>query len=167
MSTTTGSECFITGGKVECPANSDFTFGAAKKTLDADITCPLNSVDQTQFRDMSQKGLCTCDAKLIDTNPDPNDPDPPEPLDCTCYVCPDGTKLGFGYKCTEPIFNDCFSFNCNFECNGDDENTQIAPDSGDEPTSAPMEESAAFNLHQTPLSLSVWLLVWMVFHMRR
>jgi hypothetical protein len=166
MATTVDSDCYITGGKVSCPADTQFTFGGAEKTLDADITCPLNSVDQTQFRDMSQKGLCTCDATIMETNPDPDATEEPESLACTCYVCPDGTKLGFGYKCEEPIFNDCYSFNCNFECNGSDDNTQIAGE-GAGPTAAPIDESGASYLHQTPLSLSVWLLVWMVFHMRR
>ena len=160
MSTTTETQCTITGGEVTCPADTSFKFGDLGKYLDADIICPLNSVDQTQFRDMSQKGLCTCSATLQDIIDEELSGEAPEPLNCDCYVCPEGMALGFGYVCDAPIFNDCMSFNCKFECNGIDElNTLIA---GNGPTAAPVNgnTSAAVSHLQAPVAVASMLLVW-------
>lgn len=157
MSTTVDNQCTITGGLLTCPADTILTFGTGNKVLDAEITCPLNSVDQSQFRDMSQKGLCDCNAQILGF-----DGELESALDCECYVCPEGTRLGFGYVCKEPIFNDCYSYNCDFECNGEDINTQdIQNQIADTPAPAPVDDtSAAAGLRNTPVSMGALLLVW-------
>jgi tetratricopeptide (TPR) repeat protein len=102
--------CYIRGGEVLCPASTSFTYGGVPINIDASIACPLNSIDQTQFTIMSQKGDCTCDATIR------GEP----PLNCECYVCPDDSRNPFGYICQEFLVGDCSSFSCDIQCNGED-----------------------------------------------
>ena len=158
----TENECTITGGWTTCPADAQFIFGGVPKQLDATITCPLNSVDQSEFRRMSQAGLCSCTSRLLDENNVEEDP-----INCSCYVCPQGTQIGFGYICDRPIFNDCTFFNCDFECNA--EETTFILDKGEhdpndqpEPPSDSTDATVGSHLGAMPL-----ILLWVVFRMLR
>jgi hypothetical protein len=161
MSVTTGTECVISGDWNICPADTKFTQAGVSKTLEADIKCPFDSVQQSSFLDASQKGLCECDARLIITD----DPDPnavPEDMVCECYACPTGSRQGFSYECTKPIYLTCLSFNCAGDCNGD-LNLGL-DDSTFPPTAAPTEPSAA---HGMSTSMPIVILVLAIVRMIR
>jgi hypothetical protein len=125
---------------------------------------PLTTFDEYLFMEMSQKGLCTCDAMIVDENMEEAE----TPLNCACYVCPEGSQAAFGYVCEEPIHNDCYSFNCALECNAQDTNTCCGPTDDDiEDPPATLPPSAARSCLQTPLSFSVWVLFWVALNMGR
>lgn len=115
------NDCLTTGGKISCPADSLLEFDGVPAVLRTDITCPLNAVDQSNFREVSQEGRCDCTASLVDENGEPAAAGNGGVLDCPiCYICPEQTnQFGIAFECTTPVFLQCTSFNCNGECNGD------------------------------------------------
>lgn len=106
--------CTIHGFFNKCPAGSSLTYAGTKNSIDAKLACPLDSVAQSDWREASQKGLCLCEASLLDGECDVIE----EKMDCQCFGCPDGTLLGFAYSCTTPIVGPCLSFDCYGVCNG-------------------------------------------------
>jgi hypothetical protein len=112
MSTESGSECNIEGDFNSCPAGADFTYAGEAQTLEAFLKCPLDSVDQSGFISASQRGLCECDAALVD-----GDGNVMEDMECDCFACPDGSRFGFAYSCTTPIAGPCKTFDCFGNCN--------------------------------------------------
>ena len=107
--TTTGTGCEIWGAWNICPASTLFNFDGQEVDLEAELFCPLNSVTKSNFIDASQKGRCECHASLIGTT---------QPMDCNCFVCPQGSRIGFAYDCDQRNFGPCTQFNCAGECNG-------------------------------------------------
>jgi hypothetical protein len=156
--TTAGSECQINGAWNICPAGTNFVFEGQNRTLEADLRCPLDSVQQSSFIEAAQKGLCECEASLINTD----DPDMvAEDLECECYPCPSGSRIGFSYSCNKPIYSVCESFTCDFVCNGDlfgDDQATFSP------TAAPTAESAA---HGMSTSMPIVILVLAIARMIR
>ena len=106
--------CRISGENNKCPAGSTMTYAGDRKTLDADILCPLDSVAQSEWIEGSQKGLCGCESQRLDENCEVLD----EQMDCECFACPFGMTLGFAYTCTTEIVGPCKSFDCFGNCNG-------------------------------------------------
>ena len=146
--TTTDNNCFITGGFNICPAGADFKFDGVTKRLTAELACPLDAVAQSDFRQASQEGKCTCDASVRDVT---ESEDAAVPLECDCFVCPSqANEFGVAYYCTSPIAGTCLSFNCAGNCNGDPDLDLIA-DGTKAPTAAPVAPapSSAFNTDPT------------------
>lgn len=112
MSTESGSQCTIQGDYNSCPAGADFQYAGEDQTLQAFLKCPLDSVAQSGFILASQKGLCECDAALLDGNGTVM-----EDMECDCFACPDGSRFGFAYSCTTPIAGPCKTFDCFGNCN--------------------------------------------------
>eukprot|EP00535_Pseudo-nitzschia_heimii_P010553 CAMPEP_0197175568 /NCGR_PEP_ID=MMETSP1423-20130617/1758_1 /TAXON_ID=476441 /ORGANISM="Pseudo-nitzschia heimii, Strain UNC1101" /LENGTH=220 /DNA_ID=CAMNT_0042624757 /DNA_START=166 /DNA_END=828 /DNA_ORIENTATION=- len=108
-----GNTCRINGGTNKCPAGSSMNYGGQRVTLDADILCPLDSVEQSEWIEASQKGLCGCASQLLDANCEIVE----EEMDCECIACPFGMTLGFAYSCTTEIVGPCKSFDCFGKCN--------------------------------------------------
>jgi hypothetical protein len=159
MSTTTDSECVISGQWNSCPAGSTFSFNGQNRTLNADLRCPFDAVQQSSFIDASQKGLCECDATLINAD-DPNAVE--EDMQCECYACPPGGQWGFAYECNKAIYGPCTSFNCAGLCNGELNlglNQETFP-----PTAAPTPASAA---HGMSTSMPIVILVLAIARMIR
>jgi subtilisin family serine protease len=114
--TNTSIGCQIFGDLNVCPANADFESAGQNLTLLAQISCPNDSVQQSSFVDATQKGLCTCDASLMDHGMVETDA---VPILCDCFACPDGSRFGFAYDCNRTIVGPCTSFNCAGLCNGE------------------------------------------------
>jgi hypothetical protein len=110
--TTTDSTCDIWGAWNICPASTLFNFDGQEVNLEAELFCPLSSVAKSNFIDASQKGRCECHAELVALD------DSKAPMDCNCFACPEGSRIGFAYDCLERIFGPCTQFNCAGECNG-------------------------------------------------
>lgn len=106
--------CRISGDNNKCPAGSTLTYSGETQSIDAYIKCPLDAVSQSQWREGSQKGLCSCESSLYDASCGLIDDD----MDCVCFGCPFGMTLGFAYSCTTEIVGPCKSFDCNGKCNG-------------------------------------------------
>ncbi len=62
------SDCQISGDTIKCPADATFNFDGIPKHLEANITCPFDSVALSQWMETSQQGLCTCNGILLDEN---------------------------------------------------------------------------------------------------
>lgn len=157
---TTNNDCYISGDFNICPAGADFSFGDSNKHLNAQLSCPLDAVQQSDFREASQKGLCTCDATIRDVT---ESEDAAVPLACQCFICPSQeNQFGVAYYCESPIAGNCLSFNCAGECNGDPDTNFIINDTK-APTAAPVESistpaASAFNTHPTLATTAVVLL---------
>ena len=106
MSTSAGSQCTIAGDVNKCPAGAGFTFEGEDQYLFAEMICPFDSVDQSGFIVASQQGKCSCDTALY-TAPPEQGGELLEELQCTCFVCPDGSRFGFAYSCETPIAGPC------------------------------------------------------------
>jgi hypothetical protein len=111
--TSADTQCVISGDFNSCPADSDFSYDGQDQTLAADLQCPLDSVAQSGFISASQRGLCQCDAELLDSAGVKL-----RDMECDCYICPDGSRFGFAYTCTTEIAGPCKSFDCFGTCNG-------------------------------------------------
>eukprot|EP00536_Pseudo-nitzschia_multiseries_P008296 jgi/Psemu1/66452/estExt_Genemark1.C_2090043 len=107
------NSCRIAGFSNKCPAGSSLTYASEKNSVDARIVCPLDSVAQSDWREASQKGLCGCEASLLNSECAMI----VEDMDCDCFACPAGTTLGFAYSCKAPIVGPCTSFDCYGNCN--------------------------------------------------
>lgn len=108
------NECRISGDHNKCPAGSSMNYAGERQTLDADLLCPLDSVGQSDWVEASQKGLCECEAMLLDETCGIIE----EEMDCECFACPFGMVVGFAYSCTTEIVGPCKSFDCFGKCNG-------------------------------------------------
>jgi hypothetical protein len=163
--TTTDNNCYIAGDVNVCPATADFTFDGKIKRLTANLACPLNAVAQSDFRDASQKGLCSCLATLTDVEPS-GATGVPTPLTCECFICPDQeNQFGVAYTCQEAISGPCTTFNCAGICNGD---LSFIDPSTRAPTAAPNDQgSAAVGVNSTPVVATTALLILTVFRMFR
>jgi hypothetical protein len=158
MSGTAGTDCQINGDTINCPAGADFVFDGTPKYLEATITCPFDSVAQSQWKETSQEGLCTCNGRLLDEN---RDEEEGGPITCECYACPDGSAIGFAYSCDRTLFGSCTSFDCDFGCN----NGYTPPLAGGTfaPTGAPVGEGSAAAAAAMPL---FWIVALAVFPFR-
>mmetsp|Transcript_25607 Transcript_25607/g.28673 ORF Transcript_25607/g.28673 Transcript_25607/m.28673 type:complete len:227 (-) Transcript_25607:321-1001(-) len=107
--------CKIAGDNNKCPAGSAINYGGQRQTLDAYLKCPLDSVGQSDWQEASQKGLCQCEASLLDTE---TCGIIEATMDCECSACPFGMAVGFAYSCTTEIVGPCKSFDCFGKCNG-------------------------------------------------
>lgn len=126
------NQCSISGFFNKCPAGSSLTYASEKNSVDAKLMCPLDSVAQSDWVEASQKGFCQCDAALLDEGCNVLEAD----MDCECFACPAGTKLGFAYTCTTPIVGPCKSFDCYGKCNGKYDPGNLV---GDKQTFAPTD----------------------------
>ena len=109
MGTSVENLCTIWGAWNICPASTIFDFNGKTATLEAELQCPLHSVVKSNFIEASQKGNCQCDARLVEKDRE---------MDCNCFACPEGSRIGFAYDCLQRIAGPCTSFNCAGECNG-------------------------------------------------
>lgn len=132
------NECRIKGGSNKCPAGSTMTYAGERQTIDASILCPLDSVDQSEWIDASQRGLCSCESQLKDENCGIIE----EEMDCECFACPFGMKLGFAYTCTTAIVGPCKSFDCFGNCNKKYDPGNLV---GDKETFPPSEFGTTFS----------------------
>ena len=153
------NDCFITGEFNICPAGADLTDGDGMiKRVTASLKCPLDAVDQSDFREASQNGLCSCDASIRDLT---ESEDAAQPLDCECFVCPgQADQFGVAYYCSSPIVGICTSFNCRGDCNGD-RDLDLITDSTKAPTGAPVAPpvpSSAFNTDPTMATTALLVL---------
>ena len=169
------NECKIAGENNKCPAGSEITYGEEpRRTIDAYIGCPLDSVTQSDWVDASQQGLCTCEATLLDDYCDVVSGS--DDLTCECVACPFGMRMGFAYDCNQPITGVCTSFDCHGNCNlkydpGNLLGRETFPPTTfpDPPTVAPAASSSSAQTpygteaHTTPLLLGTALLVVTVF----
>lgn len=157
---TTGSDCSISGDFNICPAQADFTFGTGVKRLTADLKCPFDAVQQSDFRQASQEGLCECDATVLDLNQTDASP---EPLSCECFICPDQPDLvGVAYTCETPISGPCYTFDCSGNCNGD---LNFLPGATKAPTAAPVAPGAgdaAFGIDAPVVATAAMLMLTIV-----
>lgn len=149
--TTVENRCEIWGAWNICPADTTFNFDGQEVILRAELSCPLSSVTKSNFIDASQKGNCQCDAHLEGTD---------EPMDCTCFACPEGSRIGFAYDCLQRIAGPCTQFNCDGECNGKfkfglDLNTEA-------PTPSPYSSAMTNSPISGTISLVVLTLAWMI-----
>jgi len=108
-----GNTCRISGDSNKCPAGSTMTYAGERQTLDADVLCPLDSVQQSEWIEGSQKGLCNCVSQLMDEDCAVIEAE----MDCECVACPFGMTVGFAYSCTTEIVGPCKSFDCYGKCN--------------------------------------------------
>jgi hypothetical protein len=108
------NECKISGEKNKCPAASSINYKGELITMDAQILCPLDSVKQSDWVAASQNGLCNCEVNLLDSTCGIIE----EEMDCVCFACPFGMKVGFAYYCTTEIAGPCKSYDCFGQCNG-------------------------------------------------
>mmetsp|Transcript_41071 Transcript_41071/g.98993 ORF Transcript_41071/g.98993 Transcript_41071/m.98993 type:complete len:156 (+) Transcript_41071:335-802(+) len=155
MTTTTDTGCQIWGAWNICPASTDFDFDGQKVDLEAELFCPLNSVTKSNFIDASQKGHCECHASLVGTT---------QPMDCNCFVCPQGSRIGFAYDCDQRIFGPCTQFNCAGECNG---RFSFGLDAKTEaPTPVIISGTSSHGTDSLPMTLamSVLTIYWMMRH---
>mmetsp|Transcript_100643 Transcript_100643/g.290745 ORF Transcript_100643/g.290745 Transcript_100643/m.290745 type:complete len:93 (-) Transcript_100643:395-673(-) len=65
-STTTDNQCTTKGDYISCPATADLSAAGQQKRMFANLNCPLSATQQSDFRDASQKGLCSCDSQVLD-----------------------------------------------------------------------------------------------------
>ena len=105
--------CRIGGDFNKCPAGSTMDYGGDVQTIDAKILCPLDSVQQSEWLEASQKGLCGCESQLRDQDCALL----PDEMECECFACPFGMTVGFAYSCTTEIVGPCKSFDCSGRCN--------------------------------------------------
>jgi hypothetical protein len=113
--TTVDTDCQIQGGFVVCPTEASVSFAGQPTYINAELSCPLDAVQQSDFIEASQLGICDCTTALLGNSPN----DPTTPLDCQCFVCPLGSRLGFAFQCEVPMVGPCFNFSCSGDCNGD------------------------------------------------
>jgi hypothetical protein len=164
MSTESGSECTISGDFNTCPAGSDFEYAGVKQTLEAFLQCPLDSVAQSGFISASQRGLCECDATLLDGAGAVL-----QDMECDCFACPDGSRFGFAYSCTTPIAGPCLTFDCFGNCNDPGFNPLNLDRATFGPTEAPLETatdsygSAATNLGSSSTVVGMAVMVAALF----
>jgi subtilisin-like proprotein convertase family protein len=99
-----------------CPAQSQVMQLEKTLTIDATIVCPNDVLisENIGYDKASQRGLCSCDAGLFDSNCDVIEED----LECECFVCPTGSKIGVAYSCNKDVMDGCKTFNCDATCNG-------------------------------------------------
>lgn len=124
--------CTIANGVQICPITEAFIqdngFGGDNiVSMQADISCPLESVVQLGFRQSSRDGRCSCNVTgyAWESNPDlfgTNGQAQPLPSGCECYVCPYGDGLQLAeFKCDTALSftltDACTSFNCEGVCN--------------------------------------------------
>ena len=108
-------DCVTGEDSITCPATSMFNFGGAGSViLSADMSCPLDIVGETSFTRASQAGQCSCERTTLTIGTGEE-----KDIICDCFACPEGSRLNFAYQCDTAIVNRCFSYNCDFECNGD------------------------------------------------
>ncbi|MGK3747019.1 MAG: hypothetical protein ACI8RD_007732 [Bacillariaceae sp.] len=108
------NECRISGDRNKCPAASSINYKGEVITMDAQILCPLDSVGQSDWVEASQNGLCDCEVNLLDATCGLIE----QEMDCECFACPFGMKVGFAYYCTTEIAGPCKSYDCFGQCNG-------------------------------------------------
>jgi hypothetical protein len=128
--TTTATDCFIQNNTIVCSADTTITFAGQVSQIDADLACPIDVVQQSDFVTASQLGLCDCTTALLGNQILGNQTlgnqtlgnqtdDATTPIDCQCFACPTGSRLAFALQCEVPIVGPCFNFSCSGECNGD------------------------------------------------
>jgi hypothetical protein len=174
MSIVTDNSCVIAGDVNRCPADASITYAGDKKLLDASLSCPLDSVAQSDFMAGTQKGLCTCAVDIYDADSSiqppvqvlgqtPDGTGGGETNVCDCYLCPTGMNLGVAFICENEIVGPCKSFNCFGDCNGDASINLISGITSS-PTGAPTEVDGAAHLMASP---TVWLVGFMIARMLR
>ena len=146
---------------MECPADSTISWAGQQSFLDAALGCPLDAVTQSDYVSASQNGLCNCTVALYGPNvPRPNSTGVGvtvasgkggQPLDCQCYACPTGSRIGFAFGCKEPIAGPCYNFTCDGSCNGD---LHFIDHVTAAPTAAPAKSAAVPNL---AVPIGVWI----------
>jgi hypothetical protein len=119
----TTNDCLNQGAFTTCPADTTLTFprtdgGTDVIILDASLSCPLDAVAKNDFITSSQNGLCDCAVKLTNSTAVAAG-EPAEPVDCSCFACPQGSVIGFAFSCETEIYGVCKTFNCVGQCNGD------------------------------------------------
>lgn len=154
MTTTEDTSCQIWGAWNICPASTLFDFNGQSVDLRAELFCPLNAVTKSNFIDASQKGNCECHASLVGTS---------QPMDCNCFVCPSGSRIGFAYDCEQRIFGPCTQFNCAGECNGRFSYGLDAKTEAPTPVIISSDANANNNLSMT-LAMSVFTIYLMLRH---
>jgi hypothetical protein len=171
---TTNSDCVIAGDFNRCPADASITYNGIKKIMDASLSCPLDSVEQSDFIEGSQLGLCDCAVDIYDADvpppvqilgqtPDGTGLSGGKAASCECYLCGQGYPFGVAFTCDEVIVGSCTSFNCFGECNGDTSLNFLGGITR-APTAAPSSESdAAAHLMASPM----WLVGFMIARMLR
>ena len=113
---TNNGGCLIDGVQLNCPADTAFSCndGQDETLLQAEIQCPLDfSVDLSHFVEASQQGLCQCNVTATAPVTEDNGP-----IECDCFVCPEGSVFEYSYECNRPILSNCLTINCLGECNG-------------------------------------------------
>jgi hypothetical protein len=161
---------------MRCPADASVSYNGENTLLDASISCPLDSVTQSDFNKGSQLGLCTCDVDVYMEDSGVSRPEQtfgqtPDGSGggveavCTCYVCPTSMNNGFAFYCDSEIVGPCKSMNCMGECNGDSA-LNFFTDNTEAPTAAPAEDGdAAAHLMASPNMM--WLVGLMIACMLR
>lgn len=122
------------GDKV-CPAGSQITTSDSVLTIDAKLVCPNDVLiaENIGYDIASQRGLCSCDAGLFDTDCNVIEED----IECQCFICPAGSKSGIAYSCNKDIVEGCSSFDCDATCNGEFKLPPIAAPPTNEPSRKP------------------------------
>lgn len=109
-------ECEMAGDTISCPVGSSFAVDGQTSTLDGQLSCSMNDVNQLGgFVSASQHAdTCQCATTLV------NETDGSiSNLDCNCYVCDEGSSFETALTCTSPIAGTCTSFDCDGICNGE------------------------------------------------
>ena len=108
-------------GDSVCPIGSQISMagtGSENKvvTIDAKLVCPNDVLVAENIENdvASQRGLCSCDAGLFDTDCNAIEED----IECECFICPAGSMSSIAYSCNKDIVEGCSSFDCDATCNG-------------------------------------------------
>ena len=170
------NSCVNAGDVQRCPTDTTYTFNDVNYYIDSAMTCPLDSVEQSDFIKVSQTGQCDCVVDIYG----PEETPPLQTLgqepcrgaqceetqgdivklqNCKCMVCPQGSTLGFAIDCENAAVGPCKSFDCFGTCNGDliflaDPASGLAAITDQPPTEAPTDSAA----HLT----SSWLVLGLV-----
>ena len=85
--------------------------------LQASLRCPVEAVQEANgdIREATHRGLCDCETDLLRIGRSNIDEDP---IDCQCYICPEGSAVDHAYECNKALSGDCKILNCDGVCNG-------------------------------------------------
>ena len=125
--------CITGEDSITCPAISKFNFGGLGSViLNTDMSCPLDIVGKTSFTQAYETKECSCAGTTLKVGTEEE-----KDITCTCFICPEGSRLDFAFHCDTAIVNECFSFTCEFECNGDMNFPSDGPESTHPPSFSP------------------------------
>ena len=94
------------------------------------MTCPVGAVEEhSSIFQASQKGFCSCETNLVQTERSLEGDYHSESIECECVRCPLRSSSDFAYECNRPITGACSKFSCDGVCTGDSTSQTVEPPS--------------------------------------